>query len=81
MTRKCAVVGVSTTKSASGSGGTVPTGGAHGTEIAVSEWVVSADAWGLRNRERGRRTQRELAQTARSHWAVRERGARAQAGS
>jgi hypothetical protein len=33
--------------------GTVPIGGAHGTERAASEQAVSADAWGPRNKERG----------------------------
>jgi hypothetical protein len=32
MARKCVVVGASTAESACGSAGTVPTGGAHGTE-------------------------------------------------
>jgi hypothetical protein len=52
MAGKCVVVGVSTAESAGGSGGTVPTGGAHGTERAVSEWAVSAYARGPRDRER-----------------------------
>jgi hypothetical protein len=36
-------------------GGTVPTGGAHRIERAASERAVSADARGLRDRDRGRR--------------------------
>jgi hypothetical protein len=54
-------------------GGTVPTGKAHGTERAASEWAVSTDARGLRDRERGGRARGELAPTARSHRAARGR--------
>jgi hypothetical protein len=48
-------------------GGMVPTGGAHGTERAASEWAVSADARSSRDRERGGRARGELAPAAWSH--------------
>jgi hypothetical protein len=51
---KHAVVCASMTESASGSGGTVPTGGAHGTERAVERTGNRADEQGPRDRENAR---------------------------
>jgi hypothetical protein len=71
-------------RSASGSqGGTVPIGGAHGTERAASERAVNADARGPQNKERRARVRGELAPTARSHQAAsgREGSVRARVGA
>jgi hypothetical protein len=79
---ECAVVGTSKAKRSVGSGGAVPTGGAHGIEKAASERAVSSKARGPRDRERGGHTRGELAPTARSHQPKRESGdARAQVGA
>jgi hypothetical protein len=46
------VMGACTAESACGSGGTVPTSGAHGTERAGERTGSRADEQGPRNRER-----------------------------
>jgi hypothetical protein len=54
-------------------GGTVPTGGAHGTERVGERTSGRVDEWGPRDSERRCRAQRRLVLTSRPHRAARGR--------